>query len=101
VRQKRELTGVLGIAADKLRVCPNDVGGNFGTRNRVFVEFRLGALGRAQARPSGQVHRDALGGLLSDYQGRDLVTKVELALAATAASSPCVPTNITMSARAA
>ena len=32
---------------------------------------------------------------LSDYQGRDLVTKVELALdARTAASSPCAPTNI-------
>src|ERR1043166_920545 len=41
VRQKNELTKVLGIASDKLRVLSYDVGGNFGTRNRVFVEFGL------------------------------------------------------------
>ena len=41
VRQKNELTKVLGIAPDKLRVLSYDVGGNFGTRNRVFVEFGL------------------------------------------------------------
>ena len=41
VRQKNELVKVLGIAPDKLRVLSYDVGGNFGTRNRVFVEFGL------------------------------------------------------------
>src|SRR5262245_54754343 len=41
VRQKKELVKVLGIGADKLRVLSYDVGGNFGTRNRVFVEFGL------------------------------------------------------------
>ena len=45
VRQKRELTGVLGIDADKLRVLAYDVGGNFGTRNRV-PSSRSGAVGR-------------------------------------------------------
>src|SRR5260370_39360770 len=39
VRQKRELATVLGIAPERLRVLSYDVGGNFGTRNRVFVEF--------------------------------------------------------------
>src|SRR5499433_4267965 len=39
VRQKRELAGILGIAPERLRVLSYDVGGNFGTRNRVFVEF--------------------------------------------------------------
>jgi carbon-monoxide dehydrogenase large subunit len=41
VRQKHELAHVLGIAADALRVFSYDVGGNFGTRNRAFVEFGL------------------------------------------------------------
>jgi len=41
VRQKRELAQVLGIAPESLRVLAYDVGGNFGTRNRVFVEFGL------------------------------------------------------------
>src|SRR5262249_16119302 len=80
VRQKNELAGVLGIAADRLPGPSYDVGGNFGTRNRVFVEFGL-ALWAA-----GKLHRPVKYTatrsecFLSDYQGRDLVTKVELAL---------------------
>ena len=41
VRQKNELVQVLGIAPENLRVLSHDVGGNFGTRNRTFVEFGL------------------------------------------------------------
>ncbi len=41
VRQKNELVQVLGIPPDGLRVVSRDVGGNFGTRNRTFVEFGL------------------------------------------------------------
>src|SRR5262249_9798384 len=41
VRQKRELATVLGVALERVRVLSYDVGGNFGTRNRVFVEFAL------------------------------------------------------------
>ena len=41
MRQKNEFSGVLGIAPERLRVLSYDVGGNFGTRNRVFVEFGL------------------------------------------------------------
>jgi len=80
VRQKRELAQVLGIAPDKLRVLSYDVGGNFGTRNRVFVEFGLvlwaaGKVGRPVKYAATRSEA-----FLSDYQGRDLVTKVELAL---------------------
>jgi aerobic carbon-monoxide dehydrogenase large subunit len=80
VRQKNELAGVLGIAPDRLRVISYDVGGNFGTRNRVFVEFGLvlwaaGKLGRPVKYTATRSEC-----FLSDYQGRDLVTKVELAL---------------------
>jgi carbon-monoxide dehydrogenase large subunit len=80
VRQKNELAQVLGIKPDALRVLSYDVGGNFGTRNRVFVEFGLvlwaaGKVGRPVKYTATRSEA-----FLSDYQGRDLVTKVELAL---------------------
>ena len=80
VRQKRELEAVLGLAADSLRVLSYDVGGNFGTRNRVFVEFGLVLwASRKLARPV-KFTATRSEAFLSDYQGRDLVTRVELAL---------------------
>ena len=81
VRQKRELTGVLGIEADKLRVLAYDVGGNFGTRNRVFVEFGLVLWAARKLGRPVKFTATRSEAFLSDYQGRDLVTKVELALA--------------------
>ena len=81
MRQKHELAAVLGVAPDGLRVLSFDVGGNFGTRNRVYPEYGLVLWAARKLGRAGEIHRDALGMLLSDYQGRDLVTKVELALA--------------------
>src|SRR6202040_2379380 len=80
VRQKNELAKVLGIVPDRLRVLSYDVGGNFGTRNRAFVEF--GLILWASRRLSRPVKYTATRSeaFLSDYQGRDLVSKVELAL---------------------
>src|SRR5215470_13659160 len=80
VRQKNELAGVLGIAPDRLRVLSYDVGGNFGTRNRVFVEFGLVLWAAGKLRRSVKYTATRSECFLSDYQGRDLVTKVELAL---------------------
>jgi aerobic carbon-monoxide dehydrogenase large subunit len=80
VRQKNELSGVLGIAPDRLRVLSYDVGGNFGTRNRVFVEFGLVLWAAGQLRRPVKYTASRSECFLSDYQGRDLVTKVELAL---------------------
>jgi carbon-monoxide dehydrogenase large subunit len=80
VRQKSELANVLGIAPDTLRVLSHDVGGNFGTRNRVFVEYGLVLwASRKIGRPVKYLATRSEA-FLSDYQGRDLVTKVELAL---------------------
>ena len=77
VRQKRELATILGIAPESVRVLSYDVGGNFGTRNRVFVEFGLVLWAAQEARPAGEVHRHALGsvperlsGPRSRHQGR-------------------------------
>src|SRR5947207_380939 len=81
VRQKRELATVLGIAPERLRVLSYDVGGNFGTRNRVFVEFGLVLWAARKLGRPVKFTATRSEAFLSDYQGRDLVTKVELALA--------------------
>jgi carbon-monoxide dehydrogenase large subunit len=80
VRQKNELAQVLGIKPDDLRVLSNDVGGNFGTRNRVFVEFGLVLWAAKKLGRPVKYTATRSEAFLSDYQGRDLVTKVELAL---------------------
>jgi carbon-monoxide dehydrogenase large subunit len=80
VRQKRELATVLGIAPERLRVLSYDVGGNFGTRNRVFVEFGLVLWAAHKLMRPVKYTATRSEAFLSDYQGRDLVTKVELAL---------------------
>jgi carbon-monoxide dehydrogenase large subunit len=80
VRQRREIAEVLGLPPEQLRVVSLDVGGNFGTKNRVYVESALVLwAARKLGRP---VKYTATRGetLVSDYQGRDLVTRVKLAL---------------------
>jgi len=80
VRQKRELADVLGVEPDQVRVLSYDVGGNFGTRNRVYVEFGLAAWASRKVRRPVKYVSDRSEAFLSDYQGRDLHTTVELAL---------------------
>ncbi len=80
VRQKREIASVLGAAPEDVRVISRDVGGNFGTRNRLYVEFPLVAwASRKLGRPVKFICRRS-DSFVSDYQGRDLVTRVALAL---------------------
>ena len=80
VRQKHELAAVLGVPPDRLRVLSHDVGGNFGTRNRVFVEFGLVLWASQKLGRAVKFTATRSEAFLSDYQGRDLVTEVELAL---------------------
>ncbi len=80
VRQKRELSSILGVAPDCLRVQSYDVGGNFGTRNRVFVEFGLVLWAARKLGRPVKYTATRSEAFLSDYQGRDLVSRVELAL---------------------
>jgi aerobic carbon-monoxide dehydrogenase large subunit len=80
VRQKSELVQVLGIKPEELRVLSYDVGGNFGTRNRVFVEFGLVLWASKKVGRPVKYTASRSEAFLSDYQGRDLVSKVELAL---------------------
>ena len=80
VRQKHELATVLGIAPEQLRVVSRDVGGNFGSRNRVFVEFGLVLWASQKLGRPVKFTATRSEAFLSDYQGRDLVTEVALAL---------------------
>jgi aerobic carbon-monoxide dehydrogenase large subunit len=81
VRQKRELSTILGVEPERLRVLSYDVGGNFGTRNRVFVEFGLALWASEKLGRPVKYTATRSEAFLSDYQGRDLVSRVELAVA--------------------
>ena len=82
VRQKRELAGALNIAPERLRLIAYDTGGNFGTKNRSYVEFGLALwAARKLGRPI-KYRATRHESMLTEYQGRDLLTKVELAIRA-------------------
>jgi carbon-monoxide dehydrogenase large subunit len=80
VRQKRELADVLGVNPEKIRVLSYDVGGNFGTRNRVYVEAGLVLWAARKLSRPVKYRATRSECFVSDYQGRDLVTKLELGL---------------------
>jgi aerobic carbon-monoxide dehydrogenase large subunit len=80
VRQKNEMAVVLKVPSDKVRVVTANVGGNFGSKNRPYVEYGLlmwasKLLGRPVKFTATRSES-----FLSDSHGRDLVTKVELAI---------------------
>jgi len=79
-RQRRELCEVLGLPLERLRVVSLDVGGNFGTKNRVYVEYGLVLWAAARLGRPVKYTATRAETLVSDYQGRDLVTRVALAL---------------------
>jgi carbon-monoxide dehydrogenase large subunit len=80
VRQKRELAATLGIDPERIRVLSYDVGGNFGTRNRVYVEYGLVLWASRKVGRPVKYTATRSECFISDYQGRDLVAKFELAL---------------------
>ena len=82
VRQKTELAAVLGVDPARVRVLSYDVGGNFGVRNRVFVEFGLVLWAARKLGRPVKYTATRSEAFLSDFQGRDLLTKVALALRA-------------------
>ncbi len=80
VRYKRDLAAVLGIDPGKLRVVTCDVGGNFGSKNRVYVEYGLVLWASRKLGRPVKFTATRSEAFLSDFQGRDLVSQVELAL---------------------
>jgi carbon-monoxide dehydrogenase large subunit len=80
VRHKADLAEILGVAEPAVRVVAEDVGGNFGTRNSFYPEFALVAwAAKRLGRPVkwAAARREAF---LTDYQARDLASRMELAL---------------------
>jgi carbon-monoxide dehydrogenase large subunit len=82
VRHKNEIAKVLGIAPDLLRVLCFDVGGNFGSKNRVYVEYGLVLWASRKLGRPVKYTATRSEAFISDYQGRDLATSLELALTA-------------------
>jgi carbon-monoxide dehydrogenase large subunit len=80
VRQKAEIATVLNEDPANVRVVSMDVGGNFGTRNRLYVEFGLVVWAARKLGRPVKFTCERSDSFVSDYQGRDLVTEVELAL---------------------
>ena len=80
MRQKTELAAVLGVAPDRVRVLSYDVGGNFAVRNRVYVEFGLVLWAARKLGRPVKYTATRSEAFLSDFQGRDLATRVALAL---------------------
>jgi carbon-monoxide dehydrogenase large subunit len=80
VRQKREIASILGVEAKQVRVYALDVGGNFGTRNRLYVEFPLVVWASRKLGRPVKFTCERSEALISDYQGRDLAVDMELAL---------------------
>lgn len=80
VRQKNEIASVLKIDPEKLRVMTFDVGGNFGAKNRIYVEYGLVLWASQKLGLPVKYVSSRYESLLTDYQGRDLRTRVELAL---------------------
>jgi carbon-monoxide dehydrogenase large subunit len=80
VKQKQEIAGALGIAPRQLRILSFDVGGNFGARNRPYVEFGLVLWASRKVGRAVKYTATRSEAFLTDYQGRDLISKVELAI---------------------
>ncbi len=80
VRQKGELSTILGVAENAVRVIARDVGGNFGTRNAFYPEFALVCWAARRLSRPVKWTCERSESFLSDYQGRDLAVQAELAL---------------------
>jgi carbon-monoxide dehydrogenase large subunit len=80
VRIKSDLAGTLGVPESAVRVVAREVGGNYGTRNAFYPEFALIAWAARRLRRPVKWTGDRREGFLTDYQARDLVCHIELAV---------------------
>ena len=79
VKQKGEMAAILDLPADKVRVLEYDIGGNFGSRNRPYVEYGLVVWAAGKIKRPVKFTATRSECFISDYQGRDLITHVEVA----------------------
>jgi len=77
---RRQLAGAFHLAEDRIRVVVGDVGGGFGLKNAVYPEYILVLwAARRVGRPVKWISERGEA-FLSDYQGRDNISHIELAL---------------------
>src|SRR5262249_6091030 len=79
-RVRTDVAGVLGVAEASIRVVARDVGGNYGTRNSCYPEYALVAWAARRVGRPVKWTGDRREMMLTDYQSRDLVSQLELAL---------------------
>ena len=80
VRQKRELSQILGVPFESVRVVTQEIGGNFGTRNSFFPEFAMVVWGAKRVGRPVKWTAERHEAFVTDYMGRDLTVSAELAL---------------------
>ena len=79
-RLRGEIAVVLGVPERAVRVVARDVGGSYGTRNSSYPEHALVAWAARRVGRPVKWTGTRLETFLTDYQSRDLVSRVELAL---------------------
>jgi len=79
VKQKYEMAGILRLPPEKVRVLSYDIGGNFGSRNRPYVEYGLVAWAARKLKRPVNYTATRSEAFLTDYQGRDLLVDIALA----------------------
>jgi carbon-monoxide dehydrogenase large subunit len=75
-----ELSDVLGIATDRVRVIVGDVGGGFGMKTSLYPEDVVAAFAARELRAPVRFTADRIEEFLGAAHGRDLVSRAELAL---------------------
>jgi len=80
VRHKSDLAEILDVPEAAVRVVAQDVGGNFGPRNSFYPEFALVAWAARRLRRPVKWTCTRREAFLTDYQARDLLSGMELAL---------------------
>ena len=79
-RFQNEIASTFGVAAEQVRVISRDVGGGYGTRNHTYPEFVLVLWAAKRTGRAVKWVCSRSEAFLSDYAGRDLITKASLAL---------------------
>src|SRR5277367_4472901 len=80
VSPRRDLAMVLGVAPEQVRMVMHDIGGNFGTRGSLNVEFALIVWAAKRLGQPVKWTSDRSEYFVADYQARDLTATAELAL---------------------
>jgi carbon-monoxide dehydrogenase large subunit len=79
-RIRADVAETLGVDQAAVRVVAGDVGGNYGTRNACYPEFPLAVWAARRLGRPVKWTADRREALLTDYQARDLASRLELAL---------------------